>query len=383
MSVLIEDSPRNIVDWICESVDAKIASGTIVTPWASPWLSHPNLKPRAVDRVQELQGRGVPVLFDPMTHALQMSGVGDFRFYDEYDLWGGPRGDLSDAVLREEHVARVFEVQQSLAVRHLAPTELLHTGLSNASARALELAREAVRLDPKCVVGVAGTMPFWASGGALDAHVGALASLTPAEWVVTVVHSDKAIPPHFSAEGAHGLCRTVRALSELGPVHVSHGDFGGLPAIAAGATSVGSGWDFRQRRCSYVDYAARPGGVGGGGGWNHRPTLAGLLGTLLLNEATVVESRDVALVSRLGGLPAAPAPRPTYDHHMTVLTAAVETLRSESDLRRRYELLTRMYSAANANWAAVRRHGNLAAGAPEWIEPLAGGLALYGATEGW
>ena len=55
---------------------------------------------------------------------LQMGGVGDFRYYDEFDLWGGPRGDLTTHANRDEHVRKVFDVQDSLGAPHLAPTVL-------------------------------------------------------------------------------------------------------------------------------------------------------------------------------------------------------------------------------------------------------------------
>ena len=99
MSVLIEDSPRRLPGWILDSVVNGIASGTIITPWATPWITRTGRGGRhgARDRVQILQDNGVETWFDPITHALQMDDVGDFRYYDEYSLWAGPRGDLSNA----------------------------------------------------------------------------------------------------------------------------------------------------------------------------------------------------------------------------------------------------------------------------------------------
>jgi hypothetical protein len=384
MSVLIEDSPRAyLANWITEAFANQVARGAVMTPWATPWLTHPGQgkKPCAQDRVQQLQASGVPVMFDPMTHVLQMSGVGDFRYYDEYDLWSGPRGDLSDAALREEHVGKVFQLQDELGVPHLAPTLLLHAGLGNTSALSLELAREAIRRDPTCTLAIAGTAPFWASQAALDAHIGALAALQPSAWVLTVVRIATALPVTILPEEVHGLCRTSRALSEDAPVHISHGDLAALPAVAAGAATVGSGWDQRQRACSYGDYGARDPNAGGGG-WYARPTLRGLLGSVSANEAIVLEARDSALVARLGGLPA-PGPRETFDHHLTILTRVIGDLQTEPDPERRYRKLMERYSAAQSNWPIVARHANTAFGAKEWIDGVAAGLALYGVTEGW
>jgi hypothetical protein len=67
-----------------------------------------------------------------------MGGVGDFRFYDEYSLWGGARGDLSSNAARSDHVRRVFDVQGAINTRRLRPTVLLHAGLSADSELALK-----------------------------------------------------------------------------------------------------------------------------------------------------------------------------------------------------------------------------------------------------
>lgn len=384
MSILIEDSPRAfLAGWISDSVAKGVASGAIITPWATPWLSHPGpgKKPRALDRVHELQANGVTTWFDPTTHALQMSDVGDFRYYGEYDLWAGQRGDLSDEGLREEHVGRVFGVQESLNVPHLAPTVLLHTGLGSTSVVALDLAREAIRRDPQCHLSVAGTATFWSSGSALDAHIGALATLQPSGWFLTVVRMATSLPVPANVEEVHGLCRTARALSEDASVHISHGDLAALPAIAAGATTVGSGWDQRQRVCSYGDYDARDPDASGGG-WYARPTLQGLLGSLTANEAIVLTSRDPVLVARLGGLPA-PGPRETFDHHLTVLTNIIGLIEAAPDPQRRYRTLLALYEAAQVEWPTAQRHSGSPLGAAHWIDALAAGLRRYGTTEGW
>lgn len=383
MSVLIEDSPRNLAAWISEAVAAGSVQGTVVTPWASPWQSHPGpgKKPAIASRVAEHQSNGVEVWFDPMTHALQMSGVGDFRFYDEYDLWAGARGDLSDPALREEHVGKVFDVQDGLSVPHLGPTILLHSPLSNDSVLALELAREAVRRDANCRLAIAGGPTFWAEGAALDAHIGALDALAPGGWFLTVVRPVSGLPVQATAEEVFGLCRAARALSMDLPVHISHGDLAALPAVAAGATTVGTGWDQRQRVCSYSDYSPRDPDQPGGG-WYQRPTLQGLLGLVMGREASILSARDAVLVTRLGGVPA-PGPREVFDHHAFVLSALVTALQAEPDLERRYRALKALYDAAAADWPTVQTITGCAAGATEWLAAMAGGLALYARTEGW
>jgi hypothetical protein len=385
VSVLIEDSPRSYqAGWIAEAVQAGLSTGAVLSPFATPWAQHggPGKKPSARARTQELLGNGVRVWFDPMSHALQMGGVGDFRYYDEYDLWDGPRGDLTTKAFRQEHVRKVFAVQDTLGLQHLAPTILLHTGLSDTSNRALDLATEAVARDPTCWLSIAGTPPFWASGSALDAHIGALASLEPAGWFLTVVRPVTTVPVDADAEEVHGLCRSARALTEDAPVHVSHGDLAALPAIAAGASSVGSGWDKRQRVCSYADYAPRIPGPGGGG-WYERPTLQGLLGSLSSNEATLLASRDAPRVAHLGGLPPAPGPKEAFIHHLSALNGILAPMLAENDHQQRYRRMAAVYADATMEWPPVERITACAMGSDDWIRTFERGLALYGATEGW
>ncbi|MBT2208692.1 hypothetical protein [Actinomadura sp. NEAU-AAG7] len=322
--------------------------------------------------------------FDPMTHALQMGGVGDFRFYDEYDLWDADRGDLTTSATRRTHIDKVFGIQDRIGAPHLAPTVLLHHGLSDTSLQALNLSREAVERDPGCWLSIAGTSPFWASESALDAHVGALAQLNPKGWFVTVVRPVNSLPVEAIPEETHGLCRTVRALSEYAPVHVSHGDIAALPAVAAGASTIGTGWDKRQRVCSFADYAARPDHTEGGSGgtWYMRPTLTMLLGSLSQNEAALLRRLDAERATKLGGIPA-PGAKESFFHHLQVLNTVISEITVGADNEQRYRRLVERYSIASREWPAVQRLTNSPQGAAEWIHNLQKGLIFYGETEGW
>lgn len=381
MTVLVEDSPRNLMAWIIDAHTAGFARGGVITPFATPWVNKTGRR-GARDVATGLHGAGAEVWFDPTTHALQMAGVGDYRYYEEYHLWAGARGDLSTPALREEHVRRVFEVQDQLQAPRLGPTILLHHGESTTSEQALELARVAVDRDPSCWLSVAGTAPFWSSGSALDAHVGALAQLEPAGWFLTVVRAITTQPVAAVAEEVEGLCRTSRAFSEYAPVHVSHGDLAALPAVAAGAASVGSGWDQRQRVCAYSNFAARGPSGSGGGGWFTRPTYHGLLGTLTDKEGEVLARRDSARSSRLVP-PRTPETQEPYLHHLRVLDSVVSGLTAVADHERRYRLLLARYGTAATEWPPVMRITSSKVGAAEWIDVLAEGLRRYGVTEGW
>jgi hypothetical protein len=310
-----------------------------------------------------------------------MAGVGDFRYYDEYDLWVGPRGDLSTPTAREDHVRLVFAVQDQLGAPRLAPTILLHHGESGTSQQALELAQAAIDIDPNCWLSVAGTSPFWASGSALDAHIGGLAQLEPAGWFLTVARPILALPVEADVEEVHGLCRTTRALAEHSPVHISHGDLAGLPAVAAGAYSIGSGWDQRQRVCAFGSYNARDTGTAGGG-WYERPTYRGLLGSLKTSEAAVLRRQDPARSTRLGP-PPPPGPKEAFLHHLTALNAETGPLLAEPDYESRYRALSATYAAAAAEWPPVVTTTGSPLAAADWIDVLAAGLENYGKGEGW
>jgi hypothetical protein len=383
MSVLVEDSPRNLDKWIISAVTTGPANGVTVTPFASPWLHRvaSGRKHGLEERAEKFRKNGVPFWFDPMTHALQMGGVGDFRFYDEYSLWGGTRGDLGTPANRSDHVRRVFEVQDVIGSTHLAPTVLLHAGLSAESELALRVAQEAVQNDPDCWLSIAGTSPFWASEASLDAHIGGMAQLQPAGWFLTVVRTATTLPVEVAIEEVHGLCRAARALSEYAPVHVAHGDLAGLPAIAAGASSVGTGWDQRQRMCSYTDYAPRLPSTGGGS-WYERPTLQALLGSLTVNEAQVLMDRDPSLAGRLGGLPA-PGAEEAFQHQVRVLSTVIGDIDGTPDHHARYIRLLDLYNSAAHEWLGVQHITACKYGADAWVDGLRSGLLLYGATEGW
>lgn len=380
MSILIEDSPRNLLAWITEAISTDIASGAVITPFASPWIDKKHRR-GARQMADGIRYCGGEVWFDAETHAFQMAGVGDLRYYEEYSLWSGTVGDVSTPDSRREHLRRVFEVQDTLGARHLAPTILLHHGESDTSLRALDFAREAIEEDPNTWLSVVGTAPFWASGSALDSHIGALAQLEPRGWFLTVARPISTVPVEASAEEVYGLCRTSRALSEYAPVHIPYGDLAALPAIAAGASSVGSGWDLRQRVCAFTNYAAR-GENSGGGGWYERPTLKGLVGSLKPNEADILSRRDSDLAIRLGPLPP-PGPKEAFLNHINVLYGLISDVTALDTHEERYHSLMKTYTDAISEWPRVASLTNSPLSHPDWIDAFMTGLALYGQEEGW
>jgi hypothetical protein len=324
---------------------------------------------------------GAEAWLDPETHALQMPNAGDFRYYDDWPLWGGVRGALATEGEMRDHVESVFRAQDELGVPHLAPTILLYAAQSPSSQQALELARVAVDIDSDCVLAVAGDSAFWSSGMTLDAHVGGLAQLSPAGWWMTVSRATTMLPVLAMAEEVHGLCRTVRALSDDGPLHVSHGDLAALPAVASGAESIGTGWDPRQRVSAYASYEART-GAGDGGQWFQQATLEGLLSLLSRAEANVLAQQDAALSQRVipGAVPV--GSREAFLHHAHVLSNVVDQLAGLSH-RGAYEALIDRYTDAEADWDLVADAIGTGTRADTWIKPFQNGLERYGATEGY
>jgi hypothetical protein len=388
MTTYIEDSPRaNLAGWIVEAVNAGTASAAVITPWASPYVhvGGPGLKPGVGPRTDEFARQGVSYWFDPMSHALQMPGVGDYRYYTGYNLWGGPVGDLTDDAYRREHVRRVFRVQDEIHAPHLAPAPLLPTGLNNLSTLALDTAHVAVEMDADSRLTIAGLGTFWSDGSDLVAHVGALAALQPSGWFVSYVHPANEVPPRLTAAEVYGVARTVRALAEHAPVHVSNGDFAALPAIAAGAISVGTGWDNRQRSVSASDYGPRPAPVPGqrAGGWLERPTFIGLLGSLSKSEGALLRRQDPTLAVALGELSTAPTAHDLYLHHVAQLNTAVQTIQAAGGYEARFKALDALYTQAASNWAALRAATGITNRAAQWVTPLQAGLRLFAASEGW
>ncbi|MEJ7787470.1 MAG: hypothetical protein WKF96_21915 [Solirubrobacteraceae bacterium] len=337
-------------------------------------------KASAKDAVRRMQEAGAEVFFDPETHALQTPAVGDWRYYDEWDLWPAAGRRLDTDAHKQEHLRRVFGVQDDLGVPRLAPTILLHSAQSTSSTQALELAHLAIDADPRCVLAIVGDGTFWAAGSALDAHIGALAQLEPAGWWLTVARPLAILPASAVPSEIHGLCRTARALSEDAPVHISHGDLAGLPAISAGAATLGTGWDPRQRVSAYASYAARDPDAEGGS-WFGQVTLEGVLSLLVGSEIRVLADRAPALAAAMlpGTVP--PGPKEAWEHHARLLHQLVQEL--DVTAAGAYDRLRDRYLAARAQWPSVASAVGVANGVDAWVTPLLDGLEAFGRTEGF
>ncbi len=383
MSLLIEDSPRNLLLWITQGIKDGIADGAVISPFCSP-VGHLAHRRSGAEMVAGVQKIGGAAFFDAATHALQFPRCGDFRYYDSYRLWGGTRGDLSSPRRLEDHVDRVSETQDSLGVPRLAPTVLLRSPSGPDAATAVAMADIAKTRDAGTWLTIAGDEQFWSSGPSLDAHIGAMAQFEPTGYFLVVTRATGALPVPARRDETAGLARSARSLSEYSRVHISHGDLAGLPAVAAGADSVGTGWDQRQMMFSGVHYEARPADPGDGGGWYQRATLRHVFGRVKPAEYVSLHRRNRTLAEAVTPLQIAPyGPKTVYRHHLRQLSSVVDSILSAAPGEDRYRLLSDSYAAASATWPGVQTAGITEQAAKDWIEELSAGLEIYARAEGW
>lgn len=382
MTVMLQDTARNnLIKWARSAIQGGYARGAFLSPFISPREAN-GFKRSAQDTSTAIKNVGGEFWFDPMTYALDMPRCGNFQHYDTWPMWSGTRGDLSTRTAMQTHVSAVFDVQDELNSRHLAPTVLVSYPDTPKSRQALDLAEVAVDRDSSAWLTVAGDQQFWSAGAELDAHIGALDQCEPAGWLFVVARNDTSMPPTATAEEIFGLVRSTYALSMDRPVRVAFGDIAALPAIAAGAETLGTGWDMRQRICAYQDFEDREADAGGGA-WYQRPTLRGLLGGLTNNEYELLTSENLVLSRRLAPGSIAPQPESAFRHHATVLSGLIRDIGQQLPGRARAEYLRNQYQAAQGEWPEVQRITGARIGPGRWIDPFLAGLELFIASEGW
>ncbi|MFI7164646.1 hypothetical protein ACIBM3_19505 [Rhodococcus erythropolis] len=382
MGVFISDMARNtLIRWTTRAVDGGYGIGAYLSPFTSPMLAN-GYKRSAEDTSDSIRASGGEFWFDPMTYALNTPRAGDFRHYDTWNLWPGQRGDLTTPQALRAHIDRVYEIQDELSSPRLAPSLLVSYPDTPRSQCALELSQEAIAASSSAWLTIAGDQEFWSAGTELDAHIGALDQLEPTGWLLVVTRSDNSMPPSATPEEIHGIMRTTFALSQDRPVRVAFGDVAALPAVAAGAEAIGTGWDLRQRICAYQDFEEREADAGSGGGWYQRPTLNGLMGGLSNGEHDILVSESAELARQLTPGTIGPKPEQAFRHHAGVLTGIVDELNTLSGLARVDSLRSR-YLDAKTHWPEVKRITGTKIGSDRWIKPFLEGIDLFRASEGW
>jgi hypothetical protein len=380
---LIEDTARNnLASWTAERVAAGAARGAVINPFCTGPVASQS-KPAAQRIAEQIRAAGGEVWFDSMTHVLSMPNTGDFRYYEQWGLWDGTAGTLTTRAQRRDHIQRVFDLQSRLGAPHLAPTVLAHSSTGAELVAVMSLLEDALEVDPDCWASISGTPSFWSGGPNLDALVGTLAQMSPAGWFLSVARADDTLPVRPSPSEIAGMCRTVRSLSEFTSVHVSHGDLAGMPAVAAGAESVSTGWDARQRVLHYASFTERLPATGGGGGWFQRPTFQGLLASLPRAPAELMFQQNGRIAQGLfAGQLHPTGPKEAFNHHLDVVGTLTDRLSSTS-YEDRYQALRTSYEMAKADWPIAATAAQREDESDVWIDPFLAGLMEYGSTEGW
>jgi hypothetical protein len=247
--VLIHDGRRSgHHGWATAAVGLSAADGVFINPFSTPRFSMPR-HTKASDFAAEVRGAQGEVVFDAMTHARLLAGSNRTDLYDTWELWGGTDGDLSNALRRQQHVERVFERQSEIGVPLLTPTVNVEIPGSPSAQLALELAEAGAGIDASAWQSLAGPRTFWKSGTLLDDHIGRLVALRSPVWVLTITNEMvlENLPDLSDHVAFEGVLRSIHSLSQRSRVIVSFSDYAGLPAVAAGADTVGGGWDRGMR----------------------------------------------------------------------------------------------------------------------------------------
>lgn len=249
MTVLTQDGRRGgHLKWALQALGAGLADGVLISPFHTPRVAVPRHQSGAAVATA-VSDAGGEAVFDPSTHARLLPGSDDLIHYDTWQLWGPSGVGLDTDTRRLEHVERVFVRQAEMSVPALAPTLTLDSPLGQPAAAAFRTAQLARGMDFTAWQSLSGRRSFWRSGPDLDAYIGQLASLRAPCWALTVVNDIVAdnVPDLSDTVAFAGLLRTVHSLSERSRVIICHADYSGVPAIAAGAGSIGAGWDRGMR----------------------------------------------------------------------------------------------------------------------------------------
>ncbi|NRG39588.1 hypothetical protein HRK28_01515 [Rathayibacter sp. VKM Ac-2835] len=321
--VLLHDGRRiGHKKWCIDAISQGRADGVIITPFSTPRVAVPR-HPSATDMVSAIGEVSGEVLFDPMTHAALLPTSNKWDFYDTWELWGPGGRSLAGPALQLAHVEKVFDRQRQLGAQLLAPTLQLDSPLTSDAHTARDLARVAQGLERMSGQSLVGTRSFWASGAHLDAYVGTLAALRAPLWVITVANDVVLdhVPDLENTLAYAGLCRTVHSLSLRSRVVIAYSDFSGLPGVAAGADTVGSGWDRAQR--TFDPLAFRVDSDPGIRIPASYVTQGGLLSILRRDTADAIERWNPVEALRIRGAVMPPSDQSQRLHHLTQLRAAV------------------------------------------------------------
>lgn len=344
--VLLHDGRRNgHSGWCTSAIMNGAADGVIISPFSTPRFSLPRA-PSGGDFAAAVRASNAEIIFDPMTHARLMPGTNKLDHYNTWELWGQAGIGLDTPARRLEHIEHVFARQVDLNVPALAPTLTLELPQTPDAGIAIATAQLARGLRRDCWQSLSGTRSFWRAGPSLDAYVGRLAALRAPVWVITVANEfvTGQVPDLEDIPAFVGLCRTIHSLSERSRVIVTHADFAGLVGIAAGADTLGSGWDRSMRVFDPISFHVNS---------DDSPripasyvTQGGLTAVLRRDTADAIErwNSGLAIAIRGGAMP--PSDQAERIHHLKILRDLVVAVNMQSDRHGRVTRLRAHYDNA-------------------------------------
>jgi hypothetical protein len=383
MTVFIHDGRRGgHLTWLTRALQANVADGAVISAFHSPRVASLR-NPSAATVVAAVRADAGEVVFDATTHARLLPTTDDLVHYDTWGLWGPSGVGLDIGAKRIEHVELVFQRQHELDVPFLAPTLALDQPGGHLAEHALATAAVAASLQPGCWQSIAGRRSFWRAGHALDAYVGQLTQLRASAWAITVVNDlviDNA-PDMLDEEAFEGLCRTVHSLSLRSRVIMMQSDYSGLLAVAAGADTVGSGWDRGQRFFDPISFQISSGGPRIAASYVTHGNLASVLRR---DVGDVIESLGPPIGGALrdGVMPANDGAE--HHHHLRCLRVAVDAINGLTTRADRVDWLRDLYAGAEAGYVYLDRAiPRVVGSAPpqRWVEQPRAVLERYAVAE--
>lgn len=383
--VLIHDGRRTgHLGWCERAVASGAASGAIISPFSTPRIGAPR-SPSAEKFVDGIKGKNGEAIFDVETHAKLMPGTNKTEHYDTWELWG-PAGEGLDTAPRQlQHLERVFKRQRDLGTALLAPTLSLDSASAINAIHAIETAEVARGLAGDAWQSLVGSRTFWKSGYLLDEHIGKLVAIGAPVWVVTVSNEmvQSAAPELGDAEAYSGLLRSIHSLSQRSRVILARSDFSGLLGAAAGADSLGAGWDRAMRTFDPLSF--------------HRASDAGiripasyvtqseLLAVLRRDTAEAIERLDAGLAASIRGGAMPPSEGAEREHHLSTLSRHLNSITQLSTRVEKVQRLRDLYASSGAHFDGLIRRVPASVKAVDkktWQEQQRTVLEHYAAAEG-
>lgn len=386
MTILLHDGRRGgHATWVKEALTTGLADGAILNSFATPPTAIPR-HPSAAAVIADLRDgsplgpTGPEILFDSASWAATLPGTDFWQVYDQWDLWPHhARGDLRDVGAIADHVRAVFKIQSDLGVPYLAPTVAVDTATGQAAETALELAAEASRQQPGCMITLCGMNSFWRAGPALDAYVGRLARLRAMACYVIPLRDRARYPADLTdTDAIAGWLRSIHSLSLRSRVIAAYTDHLGVIAAAAGADTVGTGWDQGQRVCS--PDAFRTSGPGGQN-INYSPH-PGLLARFTEAVARGLEDLGGTFAGAMRWGEAIPSDmREHREQHFRALNEQVTAVHNAGATPAdRYPVVRHIFTGADLSWAQAAAFGAQGVSLNEkaqWLDGMRNGFETY------